>query len=145
MKKILFFLMCSVFICSCIPMKDVGNGDHLRIYIHNKTSQTINVDFSFDLEHRSLSYKNDAILPDSIPQLCGIGFKDVIGEKAILTLREEFHNKHLVIKNIDGDTLASWRDSSLVFLDQYWTINPQDRGEFTGCTLQLTDEVLELK
>ena len=126
-------------------MEDVGNGDHLRIYVHNKTSQTINVDFSFDLEHRSLSYKNDTILPDSIPQLCGIGFKDVIGEKAILTLREEFHNKHLVIKNIDGDTLASWRDSSLVFLDQYWTINPQDRGEFTGCTLQLTDEVLELK
>jgi hypothetical protein len=126
-------------------MEDVGNGDHLRIYVHNKTSQTINVDFSFDLEHRSLSYKNDTILPDSIPQLCGIGFKDVIGEKAILTLREEFHNKHLVIKNIDGDTLASWRDSSLVFLDQYWTINPQDRGEFTGCTLQLTDEVLKLK
>ena len=77
-------------------MEDVGNGDHLRIYVHNKTSQTINVDLSFDLEHRSLSYKNDTILPDSIPQLCGIGFKDVIGEKAILTLREEFHNKHLV-------------------------------------------------
>ncbi len=145
MKKIFPFLFFPVSFFSCIPMEDVGNGDHLRIYVHNKTSQTINVDFSFDLEHRSLSYKNDAILPDSIPQLCGIGFKDVIGEKAILTLREEFHNKHLVIKNIDGDTLASWRDSSLVFLDQYWTINPQDRGEFTGCTLQLTDEVLELK
>ena len=98
MKKLLFFLFFSVSFFSCIPMEDVGNGDHLRIYIHNKTSQTINVDFSFDLEHRSLSYKNDAILPDSIPQLCGIGFKDVIGEKAILTLREEFHNKHLVIK-----------------------------------------------
>lgn len=145
MKKIFPFLCFSVSFFSCIPMEDVGNGDHLRIYVHNKTSQTINVDFSFDLEHRSLSYKNDTILPDSIPQLCGIGFKDVIGEKAILTLREEFHNKHLVIKNIDGDTLASWRDSSLIFLDQYWTINPQDRGEFTGCTLQLTDEVLELK
>ena len=126
-------------------MEDVGNGDHLRIYVHNKTSQTINVDFSFDLERRNLSYKNDSILPDSIPQLCGIGFKDAIGEKAISTLREEFHNKHLVIKNIDGDTLASWRDSSFVFLDQYWTINTQDKGEFTGCTLQLTDEVLQLK
>ncbi len=145
MKKLLFFLFFSVSFFSCIPMEDVGNGDHLRIYVHNKTSQTINVDFSFDLEHRSLSYKKDAILPDSIPHLCEKGFDDIIGEKAISALRERFHNKNLLIKNANGDTLALWSDSSLVFQDQYWTVNTQDKGEFTGCTLQLTDEVLKLK
>ena len=126
-------------------MEDVGNGDHLRIYVHNKTSQTINVDFSFDLEHRSLSYKNDTILPDSIPQLCEKGFDDIIGDNAISALRERFLNKNLLVKNVDGDTLALWSDSSLVFQDQYWTVNTQDKGDFIGCTLQLTDEVLELK
>ena len=145
MKKILFFGAFFLFFSSCIPMEDINSGDRINIYIHNRTSQTIGVDFNFELRSSKWSYKKDSVLPDSISHLCEKGFDDIIGEKAISALRERFHNKHLVIKNIDGDTLASWRDSSLVFLDQYWTINPQDRGEFTGCTLQLTDEVLKLK
>ena len=145
MKKIFPFLFFPVSFFSCIPMEDINSGDRINIYIHNRTSQTIGVEFNFELRSSKWSYKKDSVLPDSISHLCEKGFDDIFGDNAVSALRERFHNKHLVIKNIDGDTLASWRDSSLVFLDQYWTINPQDRGEFTGCTLQLIDEVLELK
>ena len=145
MKKILFFGAFFLFFSSCIPMEDINSGDRINIYIHNRTSQTIGVDFNFELRSSKWSYKKDSVLPDSISHLCEKGFDDIIGEKAISALRERFHNKHLVIKNIDGDTLALWSDLSLVFQDQYWTVNTQDKGEFTGCTLQLTDEVLKLK
>ena len=144
MKKILLLFSFAVFLCSC-PMEDINNGDRINIYIHNKSSQTIGVDFNFELRSSKWSYKKDSVLPDSISQLCEKGFDDIIGDNAISALRERFHNKHLVIKNIDGDTLALWSDLSLVFQDQYWTVNTQDKGEFTGCTLQLTDEVLKLK
>ncbi len=144
MKKIFSFLCFSVFLCSC-PMEDINNGDRINIYIHNKSSQIIGVDFYFELRSSKWSYKKDSVLPDSISHLCEKGFDDIIGEKAISALRERFHNKNLLIKNANGDTLALWSDSSLVFQDQYWTVNTQDKGEFTGCTLQLTDEVLKLK
>ena len=126
-------------------MEDINSGDRINIYIHNRTSQTIGVDFNFELRSSKWSYKKDSVLPDSISHLCEKGFDDIIGEKAISALRERFHNKNLLIKNANGDTLALWSDSSLVFQDQYWTVNTQDKGEFTGCTLQLTDEVLKLK
>ena len=137
--------MFSVFICSCIPMEDINNGDRINIYIHNRTSQTIDVEFNFELRSSMWSYKKDSVLPDSISQLCEKGFDDIFGDKAISALRERFHNKNLLVKNVDGDTLALWSDSSLVFQDQYWTVNTQDKGDFIGCTLQLTDEVLKLK
>lgn len=145
MRNFLFLLMCSVFIYSCIPMEDINSGDRINIYIHNRTSQTIGVDFNFELRSSKWSYKKDSVLPDSISQLCEKGFDDIIGDNAISALRERFLNKNLLVKNVDGDTLALWSDSSLVFQDQYWTVNTQDKGDFIGCTLQLTDEVLQLK
>ena len=144
MKKLLLLLSFPVFFCSC-PMEDINSGDRINIYIHNKTSQIIGVVFNFELRSSNWSYKKDSVLPDSTSQLCEKGFDDIIGDKAVSALRERFCNKNLLIKNVDGDTLVLWSDSSLIFLDQYWTVNTQDKGEFTGCTLQLTDEVLKLK
>ena len=144
MRKVLFFSLFPVFLCSC-PMEDINNGDRINIYIHNKSSPTIGVDFNFELRSSKWSYKTASVLPDSISQLSEKGFDDIIGDNAISALRERFLNKNLLVKNVDGDTLALWSDSSLVFQDQYWTVNTQDKGHFIGCTLQLTDEVLQLK
>ena len=141
MKKILIFLIFSVFFCSC-PMEDVTCDEYLDIRIHNKTSQTIYVDSKFS----NWSDGKDTILSDSIKHLCGIGFDESIKDKAFSFLKERIHNKHLLIRDVDGDTLALWSDSSLVFRDnQYWIIVPDNENEFTYCTLQLTDEVLKLK
>ena len=140
MKKILLFLCFSMFFCSC-PMEDVTCDEYLDIRIHNKTSQTIYADSKFS----NWSNGKDTILSDSIKHLCGIGFDENIKDKAFYFLKERINNKYLLIKNIDGDTLALWTDTSFVFCDnQYWLIEPQENGD-TYCTLQLTDEVLKLK
>ena len=140
MKKIFPFLCFSVFFCSC-PMEDVTCDEYLDIKIHNKTSQTIYADSKFS----NWSNGKDTILSDSIKHLCGIGFDENIKDKAFYFLKEIINNKYLLIKNIDGDTLALWTDTSFVFCDnQYWLIEPQENGD-TYCTLQLTDEVLKLK
>ncbi len=141
MRNLLFFLCFSVFFCSC-PMEDVTCDEYLDIRIHNKTSQTICADSKFT----NWNHGKDTILSDSIKHLCGIGFDEEIRDKAFSVLKERVHNKHLLIKSIDGDTLAIWTDSSLVFCNsQYWQIVPDNENEFTYCTLQLTDEVLQLK
>ncbi len=57
---------------------------------------------------------------------------------------EFLYDKHFVITSLSGDTLANWNDSSAVFDPKYWFIEPLDNGDI-NCTLQLTDEVLELK
>ena len=140
MKKIFPFLCFSVFFCSC-PMEDVTCDEYLDIRIHNKTSQTIYADSKFS----NWSNGKDTILSDSIKHLCGIGFDENIKDKTFYFLKERINNKYLLIKNIDGDTLALWTDTSFVFCDnQYWLIEPQENGD-TYCTLQLTDEVLKLK
>ncbi len=140
MKKILLLFSFAVFFCSC-PMEDVTCDEYLGIRIHNKTSQTIYAESKFS----NWSNGKDTILFDSIKHLCGIGFDESIKDKAFSILKERIHNKHLIIKNVDGDTLALWADSSLVFCDnQYWLIESQENGD-TYCTLQLTDEVLKLK
>ena len=140
MKKIFPFLCFSVFFCSC-PMEDVTCDEYLDIRIHNKTSQTIYANSKFS----NWSNGKDTILSDSIKHLCGIGFDENIKDKTFYFLKERINNKYLLIKNIDGDTLAHWTDTSFVFCDnQYWLIEPQENGD-TYCTLQLTDEVLKLK
>ena len=120
----------------------LGGGAERVVTLLSNAATKNGYKVSLVLTHQN---KKDSVLPDSISHLCEKGFDDIIGEKAISALRERFHNKNLLIKNANGDTLALWSDSSLVFQDQYWTVNTQDKGEFTGCTLQLTDEVLELK
>ena len=45
-----------------------------------------------------------------------------------------------------GDGAVQTQVTSFVFCDsQYWQIVPNNENEFTYCTLQLTDEVLQLK
>ena len=57
---------------------------------------------------------------------------------------EFFYNKQFVVTSLSGDTLANWRDGSAVFDPKYWFLEPQENGDI-HCTLQLTDEVLQLK
>ena len=54
------------------------------------------------------------------------------------------YNKHFIVTSLSGDTLANWNDSSAVFNQQYWLIEHEENGD-VHCTLQLTDEVLQLK
>ncbi|MBR5208862.1 MAG: hypothetical protein IKV67_03305 [Paludibacteraceae bacterium] len=146
MKKILIFLIFSVFFCSC-PMEDVTWDEGLDIRIQNKTQRILCVDFKYDVDKRiDYTAKKDSIMTDSTEHLCGIGFDEHIKDKAFPILKERIHNKNLLVKNVEGDTLAVWTDSSLVFCDnQYWIIVPDEKNNEVHCTLQLTDEVLKLK
>ena len=147
MKKILIFLIFSVFFCSCIPMEKVTSDEYLNIRIYNRLSQPLSAYFSFDVDdNKGCSNKRDSVYPDSIVQMYGIGFDEEIRDKAFSVLKDRFHNKHLLILNLDGDTLANWTDTSFVFCDhQYWSIDTNTGNNFIHCTLQLTDEVLKLK
>lgn len=147
MKNFLFVLLFPTLFFSCIPMEKVTSDEYLDIRIHNRLSQPMSAYLSFDVDdNKGFFNKRDSVFPDSIAQMYGIGFDEEIRDKAFSVLKERFHNKNLMILNLDGDTLANWTDTSFVFCDsQYWQIVPDNENEFTYCTLQLTDEVLKLK
>lgn len=146
MKKIFPFLCFSVFFCSC-PMEDVTWDEGLDIRIQNKTSQVICANIKYDVDKRKdYTVKKDSIMINSTEHLCGIGFDESIKDNAFPILKERVCNKSLLIKNLDDDTLANWTDSSFIFCDnQYWLIEPDENNNEVHCTLQLTDEVLQLK
>lgn len=147
MKKLLFILLFPTLFFSCIPMEKVTSDEYLNIRIYNRLSQPLSAYFSFDVDdNKGCSNKRDSVYPDSIVQMYGIGFDEEIRDKAFSVLKDRFHNKHLLILNLDGDTLANWTDTSFVFCDhQYWSIDTNTGNNFIHCTLQLTDEVLKLK
>ena len=144
MKKILIFLIFSVFFCSC-PMEDLDRDNGIYVHIKNLTSQTVNLDVKFDIpsfSSRCDVYK-DSIAVGLNSYIHGIGYKEK-PESPFDLLITECVNKHFVITSLSGDTLANWNDSSAVFDPKYWLTEKIEDGSYT-CTLQLTDEVLKLK
>ena len=159
MKKILIFLMFSVFFSSCPLMEDTSEGATVmrtfEIWADNNSSFDVNcsVIAYFDTYigkggHRDGSSeidkeKNEKIVYFDLEDLDS--FKennDTLNLSKVFN--EFFYDKHFVVTSLSGDTLANWRDGSAVFDPKYWFLEPQENGDI-HCTLQLTDEVLQLK
>ncbi|MDD5996126.1 MAG: hypothetical protein PUC42_04425 [Bacteroidales bacterium] len=159
MKKILIFLMFSVFFSSCPLMEDTSEGATemrtFEIWANNNSSFDVNCNVIayFDTYigkggHRDGSSeidkeKNEKIVYFDLEDLDS--FKennDTLNLSKVFN--EFFYNKQFVVTSLSGDTLANWRDGSAVFDPKYWFLEPQENGD-VHCTLQLTDEVLKLK
>ena len=159
MKKILIFLMFSVFFSSCPLMEDTSEGATVmrtfEIWADNNSSFDVNcsVIAYFDTYigkggHRDGSSeidkeKNEKIVYFDLEDLDS--FKennDTLNLSKVFN--EFFYNKQFVVTSLSGDTLANWHDGSAVFDLKYWFLEPQENGD-VHCTLQLTDEVLKLK
>ena len=159
MKKILIFLMFSVFFSSCPLMEDTSEGATImrtfEIWANNNSSFDVNCNVIayFDTYigkggHRDGSSeidkeKNEKIVYFDLEDLDS--FKennDTLNLSKVFN--EFFYNKQFIVTSLSGDTLANWRDGSAVFDPKYWFLEPQENGD-VHCTLQLTDEVLKLK
>ncbi|MCR5247377.1 MAG: hypothetical protein K6E14_06295 [Paludibacteraceae bacterium] len=159
MKKILIFLMFSVFFSSCPLMEDTSEGATVmrtfEIWANNNSSFDVNCNVIayFDTYigkggHRDGSSeidkeKNEKIVYFDLEDLDS--FKennDTLNLSKVFN--EFFYNKQFVVTSLSGDTLANWHDGSAVFDLKYWFLEPQENGD-VHCTLQLTDEVLKLK
>ena len=159
MKKILIFLMFSVFFSSCPLMEDTSEGATImrtfEIWANNNSSFDVNCNVIayFDTYigkggHRDGSSeidkeKNEKIVYFDLEDLDS--FKENNDTLNLSKVFNEFlYDKHFVVTSLSGDTLANWRDGSAVFDPKYWFLEPQENGD-VHCTLQLTDEVLKLK
>ena len=159
MKKILIFLMFSVFFSSCPLMEDTSEGATImrtfEIWANNNSSFDVsfNVIAYFDTYigkggHRDGSSeidkeKNEKIVYFDLEDLDS--FKENNDTLNLSKVFNEFlYDKHFVVTSLSGDTLANWHDGSAVFDPKYWFLEPQENGD-VHCTLQLTDEVLKLK
>ena len=159
MKKILFFLMFSVFFSSCPLMEDTSEGATVmrtfEIWANNNSSFDVNCNVIayFDTYigkggHRDGSSeidkeKNEKIVYFDLEDLDS--FKennDTLNLSKVFN--EFFYNKQFVVTSLSGDTLANWHDGSAVFDPKYWILEPQKNGNI-HCTLQLTNEVVKLK
>ena len=145
MKKILIFLMFSVFFSSCPIMEDT-NEQAVWLLIKNKSAQVLNLNFKFEVSswsgHCFDVYEED-LKGDSISNIQGFSYKEK-PQNPFDFLMAECIKKQIVVTSLSGDTLANWNDTSAVFDPQYWNIEPLKSGDI-HCTLQLTDEVLKLK
>ncbi|MCQ2189651.1 MAG: hypothetical protein MJZ00_07045 [Paludibacteraceae bacterium] len=120
--------------------------ENLIFLIKNKTSQSLNLDVKYEIPSWSEHCFNvyiDSLKTDSIYIVNGFGFIDE-PKSPFDFFMTECIKKQIVIMTLSGDTLANWNDSSVVFDPKYWLIESQKDGDI-HCTLQLTDEVLELK
>ena len=159
MKKILIFLMFSVFFSSCPLMEDTSEGATVmrtfEIWVENNIiydascSMTtyfniINVaDSCRRNDSASISKeKRERIIFFDLEYLDSFKNNDTLNLSKVFN--EFFYNKQFVVTSLSGDTLANWHDGSAVFDPKYWILEPQKNGD-VHCTLQLTDEVLKLK
>lgn len=145
MKKILAILFFAIFFSSCPIMEDVTE-ESVWFRIENRTMIPLNFDVYFEVpswpDHCFNVYR-DSLYSYSIVNIQGFRFNEE-PSKPFDFLMSECIKKQLVITALSGDTLAHWNDSSAVFDSKYWMIESQKDGDI-NCTLQLTDEVLELK
>ena len=145
MKRILILLIFPVFFSSCPTMEDT-NEQAVWLLIKNKSTQVLNLNFKFEVPswsgHCFDVYEED-LKGDSISNIQGFSYKEK-PQNPFDFLMAECIKKQIVVTSLSGDTLANWNDTSAVFDPEYWSIKPLKSGDI-HCTLQLTDEVLELK
>ncbi len=145
MKKILILLIFPVSFSSCPTMEDT-NEQAVWLLIKNKSTQVLNLNFKFEVPswsgHCFDVYEED-LKGDSISNIQGFSYKEK-PQNPFDFLMAECIKKQIVVTSLSDDTLANWSDTSAVFDPQYWNIEPLKSGDI-HCTLQLTDEVLELK
>jgi len=144
MKKIknyIFLLFMMIFLSSCPIMESNDNLFGMRI--NNLTSQTLSFNVNFDISNYTEDINKDSVKVGSISWIYGFGFEE-LNKSPFDIIVSDFTNKHIIVTSLSGDTLANWNDSSAVFNQQYWLIEHQENGD-VHCTLQLTDEVLQLK
>lgn len=159
MKKIFILLGFLIFFSSCPLMEDTGEDATemltFEIWTENKLSSDVNCNIKtyFNIVNVADSCRrNGAILISREKKERMIyldleyleSFKDNDTLNLSKVFNEFLYDKHFVITSLSGDTLANWNDSSAVFDPKYWLIESQKDGDI-NCTLQLTDEVLELK
>ena len=158
MKKILIFLMFSVFFSSCPLMEDTSEGATImrtfEIWANNNSSFDVNCNviayFDIRIAKNCHGDGSSEIKKESEEKIVYFDLEDLEPFKDNDTLNlskvfnEFFYNKQFVVTSLSGDTLANWRDGSAVFDPKYWFLEPQENGDI-HCTLQLTDEVLKLK
>ena len=159
MKKILLFFLFAVFFSSCPLMEDTsecaGFTRTFEIWTENNLSFDANCSMTtyFNIINVADScHRNDlaSIFKEERERIIyfDLGYLDSFKNNDTLNLSKVFneflYDKHFVVTSLSGDTLANWRDGSAVFDPKYWFLEPQENGD-VHCTLQLTDEVLQLK
>ena len=158
MKKILIFLMFSVFFSSCPLMEDTSEGATemrtFEFWAENNLGLDVKCDAIayFDTNLGKGGHRNGSseIAKENKERIVYVDLEALDSQKNNDTLNlskvfnEFFYDKHFVVTSLSGDTLANWRDGSAVFDPKYWFLEPQENGD-VHCTLQLTDEVLKLK
>lgn len=144
MKKILLFFLFTLFFSSCPLMEDTSEyGVWFRI--KNMTDKTLNFNVKYEIPSYSSNFDvhKDSVTTNVICSIHGIDFFENT-KSPLEFLKETCRYKEFIVSSLSGDTLATWNDSSAVFDSKYWMIESQKDGDI-NCTLQLTDEVLELK
>ena len=159
MKKILLFFLFAVFFSSCPLMEDTSEGATVmrtfEIWVENNIIYDASCSMTtyFNIINVADScHRNDlaSIFKEERERIIyfDLGYLDSFKNNDTLNLSKVFneflYDKHFVVTSLSGDTLANWSDTSAVFDPQYWNIEPLKSGDI-HCTLQLTDEVLELK
>jgi len=144
MKKILPLLSFAFFFSSCPIMEDT-NESGVWFRIKNMTEKTLNFNVKYEIPSYSSNFDvhKDSVTTNSICSIHGIDFLENT-KHPLEFLKETCRYKEFIVSSLSGDTLANWNDSSAIFDPKYWVLETQRNGD-VHCTLQLTDEVLELK
>lgn len=120
------------------------NEEGVWFRIKNMTDKTLNFDIKYEIPSyfSCFDVHRDSVTKNSICNIHGIDLEE--SAEPFEFLKATCRYKEVIVTSLSGDTLANWNDSSAVFDPKYWLIEPLNNGDI-NCTLQLTDEVLELK
>ena len=149
MKKLTYWIFliicCNILFLSCGEVEYV-NWTHVDLGIKTNLSKAVNIYFTtYDFNDSRHDVNLYNVYPMAEYQFYTCSFVKSTNDFFYSAIVKELRKKRLVITTLAGDTLANWDKNSVVFNEkEYWTIESMGVGKFY-CTLNLTDEVLQLK
>ena len=147
MKHSFLFSLISILLANCIGERLECSGTYYNV--KNQMEESILVTFSSP--EKGISRDTFIIESGEKKMVADYGYQCLdnggkiengTAEGGFLHLKNGIDNWHLVIYNVDGDTLADFSPSSSIYDRENWELN-MDENYDVDCTLILTEELLK--